>query len=88
MVTTFHFIHLTVDKKTLFHLFKSEQMEKLSHRMDKNLKTVPRVDKKNLKMQPRAHNNFKKWDLKSVGLPVNVCKSSSPKVGRMFQKDF
>ena len=41
-------------------------MEKLSHKMDKNLKMVPRADKKKLKMRPRAHNNFKKWDLKSV----------------------
>ena len=35
-------------------------MENLSHRMDKNLKTVLRADKKKLKMRPRAHNDFEK----------------------------
>ena len=43
-------------------------MEKLSLRMNKNLNTAHRADK-NLKMRPREHNNFKKWDLKSVGHP-------------------
>ena len=52
-------------------------MEKLSHRMDKNSK-----------MRPRARNNFKKWDLESVGPPVNLCKMSSPRLEqKMFQKD-
>ena len=47
VVTTFHLIHLRVDKNLISIVIeRTKLMEELLHEPDKNSRTVPRVDKK------------------------------------------